>query len=363
MCRTLQTRARRYPAIAVVVAGLLVGHTLAHGVVEYDLIELGNLSGGLPASVATAINDAGVVVGYSDSAKGLRAYRWESTQGMTELDTLSGSAGQSAALAISDAGLVVGRSSDGERGSRALVWTASGVGREMSDGATPTAGHFIATGVNAAGWVVGWSRTEAGTQPFIWTETAGLRRLERGTGEAISGMAHGINATGLIVGARRSADGIERAFVWDPESGLRDLGALEDGLGASVAYAVNGAGTVVGSADVATGRRAVAWYPTMRMRDLGDLEGGEDASVAFGINDAGQIVGRSSGTLGNSAFLWDPAHGLRDLNRLVDPDLGWTVREARSINRAGQIAAWGYKAGTGTRALLLVPRSRDVPRQ
>lgn len=36
---------------------------------------------------------------------------------------------------------------------------------------------------------------------------------------------------------------------------------------------------------------------------------------------------------------------MRDLNTLIDPDLGWSLRDADGINNSGQIAATGCNAG------------------
>jgi probable HAF family extracellular repeat protein len=109
---------------------------------------------------------------------------------------------------------------------------------------------------------------------------------------------------------------------------------------------------------------------TQQMQDLGNLRGedyprGVFGSVANGINDSDKVVGVSGirdGSYGGSrhAFLKESGQPMIDLNTLLPADSGWTIGEATAITSDIKIAAYGYKDGVGSHALLLTPTS-DIP--
>lgn len=75
------------------------------------------------------------------------------------------------------------------------------------------------------------------------------------------------------------------------------------------------------------------------------------------INDHGQAVGGIAYSNIRDAHVWDPVNGLRNLNALIDPSLGYELRQAEAINNDGQIALYARFAGTtAERVLLLTPR-------
>jgi probable HAF family extracellular repeat protein len=90
------------------------------------------------------------------------------------------------------------------------------------------------------------------------------------------------------------------------------------------------------------------------MHDLGTL-GGTNSNALYGINDLGDVVGWSdiAGDAATHAFLYS-GNAMADLNSLIDPSLGWTLTQARSINDVGQIAGIGTIGGQ-THAFLLTP--------
>jgi len=255
-------------------------------------------------SAATAVNNSGKVVGYSQDAAAIKAVRWAvnattGTTGATEtLNPLAGAANTySAAYAINNAGVTVGETESGANIFVAASWAA--------DGTTATA------------------------LPL--------------TGAAAPAAAYGINnaATAQIVGEAMFG-GRQHAVLWNSATAAPvDLGILPGGT-FSAAYAINDNGLVVGEADIAGGAtHAVAWsvsaagVKTLGPIDLGVITVADAASVAFDIDNSGRVVGESEDQAG-------VAHaGMWTLNSTLQPaektDLG-ANGSASAINNTNRIA-------------------------
>lgn len=115
---------------------------------------LGFLSGG-HGSDARAINDAGQVVGYSNSSgDGVQAYIWTAAEGMKLLPNLPRRR-QSRAWNISNSGDVVGYTQTSGGVGRATLWSPVPDGWKVIDLADALYGSSNARGVNDVGQVVG----------------------------------------------------------------------------------------------------------------------------------------------------------------------------------------------------------------
>src|SRR5215471_285798 len=115
------------------------------------IMDLGTLPGG-DYSAAFGINDAGQVVGTSNTAKGIHAFSWSSSGGLRDLGTLPG-AEDSAAYAVNDKGEIAGAS-----GSHAVVWS----GGALRDLGTLGGSWSEARDLNNLGMVAGVAETSRG---------------------------------------------------------------------------------------------------------------------------------------------------------------------------------------------------------
>jgi probable HAF family extracellular repeat protein len=308
---------------------------------QYLVQEIGTLGGN--TSVATAINDAGQVIGFSTTAAGSQHAFLFSNGVLQDLGTLGGSA--STATALNGAGQVVGFSLlPDDQACRAFLWSKGKMQTLPALGGTES----YATGINAAGQIVGSVSTAQGaSRAFIYSQ--GVTRdlvMISGLGTAL-----GISDAGNVLGV--VSDGWVTRACLHTESGLVDLGTL--GGSNTDATAISAAGQAVGGSDTVgnRARHAFRWTRGV-MEDLGAL--GNRDSIAYGINRAGQVVGGSyvDGDLTRHAFLYTDGTGMVDLNARIDPSLGWKLVDAQGINESGQIVGWGYHNGL-LRAFRLSP--------
>jgi len=297
--------------------GVLPPAALVAQQIEFSVTDLGTLGGGWsrPGDKG-AMNDAGQVVGSSETATGeVHAFVWDHGV-MTDLG-LPG--GNSHALAINQRGLIIGsyyeECGPGCHPLHGFLWD-HGVITEL--GMSPTA-------INDVGQIVGNSPGIPG-RGLLW---------ERGVKTDLGALtvALAVNNAGQVVGST----GVPpyRALLWE-DGVITELGDF--GGGNSQATAINNRGQVVGNARTATGETHAFLWEAGVLTDLGTLGGTWSVVdpgdiVPGGINDRGQVVGVSGTPDGYwSAFLWEHG-GMTDLGQLTGAlgSVGWMSNNAGEI--------------------------------
>jgi probable HAF family extracellular repeat protein len=195
---------------------------------------------GFRLSKGTDVNTHGQVVGVCFNP-GSAAVMWDGGR-MIDLGSLGG--GYSVASAVNDHGMVVGASRSPTGATRAFAWQDG----DMRDLGTLGGLTSQAAAVNEQGQVVGVSETAEGVaHAFLWSDG---EMTDLGTLGGTASDARDINAAGEIVGAAINEHSARRAFLWR-DGVMTDLGTL--GGSWSEANAINDHGQVVGIASTGAG--------------------------------------------------------------------------------------------------------------
>ena len=314
---------------------------------RYTIQDLGTLGGYY--SFAYGINSIGQVAGNSETGfppAPTHAFVWDEAEGMTDLGTLGGR--NSYAYGINALSQVVGCSNTADGATHAFLWARDkndGVpsNPQMEDLGTLSGGNSCAYSINDSGAIAGVSGALYEEHAVLWDQAGGITDIAPGS-------ANGINSLGQVTGAVRTQGTSTDAFRWDPNGGLQNL--VSAGWGQSI----NDNGQFVGTFLAPSRSHGFFYEDNTGVVDLGTLDGCDCFSNAYGINNSSQIVGDMI-TLGEVQFaiLWDSQRGIHNLDDLLPPGSGWRLQEARAINEAGQIAAWGYNQGG--RAVRLSPQN------
>lgn len=314
--------------IALLLAGICAAGTGQAQTGSYQFINLGGGS-------AAGINDLGQVVGQTS----LGATLWNGTTATV----LAGGPG-SYASAINNAGLIVGGSNSYNSGpvygsGKPVEWT----GTAQAPLQVGLGGNGWAYGINQSGQVVGNANGNAAT----WSSD------NIPTGLPVSVLAYRISGTG-INNAGQAAGYVDSgssyyAVSWSGANGSK--GTLLPSLGGSFsqADAINNKGAIVGQSTNTAGALYATEWNGGSATELQSLGG--QRSYAYGINDAGVIVGSSTNTAGQVfATLWNGTSAV-NLNNYLTPaekQAGWVLTEATGINQNGWIIGDAVNTRSGS---------------
>ena len=304
-------------------------------------------------SVATGINAAGDVSGYSSPSRGwragiFRAGRWVPLGDLPE---------DSVAQAINDAGQVAGTVDSGRISSgaepRAFLWEQGRI--RWLGGLGGASG--IARAISPKGEVTGMATTRSGERHAFVTRDGAMVDLGTLPGGAFS-EGYGVNAAGEVAGFAGIGDFRFHAFV-HRDGRLLDLGTLPGGIN-SYAYGINARGQITGVSGTGIERPGrpnpshAFLHEDGKMKDLGSLIGPKGQSGGLALNAQGEIAGWSETSEDRSHAVRIRDGRMSDLNALIDPASGWVLSEAVGINDKGQIVGNGVLRGR-QRAFLLTP--------
>jgi probable HAF family extracellular repeat protein len=259
-----------------------------------SIVSLGTLPGGVN-SEAFAINSLGTVAGASEVKIGpgnfqLHAFRADPGGSLQDLKTFGNDVG-SIAYGINDAGHIAGASFPAPGISRAVLGTGVGAFKDLGNFGGSSA---AATAINDNDVVAGWAELASGARMAFRTKADGsLQNLGTLAGFG-SSQATGINAAGDVVGFAGSA-GSSRAFLAIGNNPLLDLGILSNGISVQ-ADGLNNLRQVVGEVDFSAGpSHGFLWDPiSQKMLDINSLlfdATGVLVTAATSTNDRGQITG------------------------------------------------------------------------
>ncbi len=333
--------------------------------------DLGALGGTEDCSIATAINDSGLIAGISENGvfdpvvgqNEFRAVVWENGR-IEDLGTFGGNA--SAAGDVNNKGQVVGwaLTSKSDPFSLILVSIGGGGPGPQTQAFLWQKGHMRNLGtlggldamaglINDRGQVAGMSYTNDDpnpttgfptVHPFLW-ENGNM--IDLGTLGGTFADPFALNNRGQVIGVSNLAgDQVQDQFLWD-HGKLTDLTTQSIGGSFAFADAINDAGQIVGGAVFPERAFGAAVWQKGVLTDLGTLDG-DCFSVAWAINSHGQIVGSSfscdSGR--HRAFLWENG-SMVDLNALIPADSSLELTDPLKITDSGEIAGIGIVPGSG----------------
>ena len=320
----------------------------------------------------TSINNRGWVAGFSAMPDNLtrHATLWRNDEG-TDLRTLGGPNSTVVWPGLNDAGVVVGISETGKLNPLNESWSCSAflpsVTKHNCRGFVyeygrmrklPTLGGYNAfvTESNLHGQIVGWAETKVHDPTCVSPQVLQFRAViwEPGNrrprelrplhGDSTSA-ATAINDRGQVVGISGKCDvavgefSAQHAVIW--ENGRpRNIGSF-GGAAWNTPVDINEAGDVTGFSDFPGDEDGTAnfqgffWSNATGMKKIGVLPG-DATSQPFAINSHRQVVGLSCGDVACRPFLWQN-DVIQNFDSLVVPGFGGAIISARAINDEGAI--------------------------
>ena len=270
----------------------------------------------------------------------------------TNINTIRATA--SMATAINDSGQVVGqetRSNDKCGCWHAFLYSNGAMTNIENTAIFPDGSE--AYGINKSGQVVGVGFLDANDVSYHAFLYSGGQMTDLNPFNASQSLAISINDSGQIIGSSSGTSSMPGAATWLYSNGtFTNLSTTNSG-----AY-INNNGQIAGHS---TSTKHAVLYSNGTWTDLGTLPG-TTSSVANSVNLSGQVVGSATFPATYHPFksprpvaVVFTSSGPVDLNTLIPTNSGFTLTSAGAINNSGQIACDARKSTGGLHAVLLTP--------
>lgn len=207
---------------------------------------------------------------------------------------------------------------------------------------------ILARGISDQKQVVGQTNVVPNPyqQSFSWTIAGGTNPLPTLVNQ-LGGVAHDVNASGLIVGFGNG--GLQKAYAYDSTTSSY---ITLNGSGNTAAHAVNQSGSIVGS----VGTSAARWATPSSNVTLLSAPSGATSTFAFDINNAQTVVGSSTFTTPDpnnpdvdrtytQATFWDASNAPTVLSDVLSGRTGYQSLQATSINASGLVGVNNIDGG------------------
>jgi hypothetical protein len=225
---------------------------------------------------------------------------------------------------------------------KAAVWTPTG---------RITLGEGTASGINAAGVIVGSSGVNAGGHAIVWRPAGAgswldAEALPQPAGSWNYMVTTAINDQGQIAGYGRRSDGVDQALRWNPDGAggyaVELIPLIPNAARMNGASIANGTGHITGtvSHDVGNGfyqNDGFVWTGSGEALILPRYMV-DQAVEAKGINAFGVVVGFTNVPNGTSPLKWEP-NGSGYSTPAVLPTLASVANYPWGINDAGDIVS------------------------
>jgi probable HAF family extracellular repeat protein len=236
--------------------------------------DLGTLPSDFTSSAVAISSDGRMISGISTGATALSAVRWLRLGEQWLIDALPSGSGCTVNGMSSDGTAIAGTC-----GLLAVVWV---------NGSRIVLGNGNVSGVNSKGQAVGAGSSF--NHAILWDFSSGVvTETDLGTLGGTFAVATNINEAGEVTGWSENANQVSHAFLWTPKKGV--MIDLAPNGPTSGGYGINASGKVVG--DMFPSTQHAGYYDGHKAIDLGFLPGYTSA-IAVSLNNNGQAVGWSS---------------------------------------------------------------------
>lgn len=301
-------------------------------------------AGTIAPAVTQRVTAAGVIAGDFQFNSITTAMRFVPGVGRVPLPVPVGTT-QSIATGINEAGVIVGRYSAGA-GTFGAIWS---VGDQLTTLPSPpgTWSYSTPSNISETGVVCGFATlAQVGVDPeqaWRWTpvtakQQGGYEMLPRLGG--VVAVCRDINSAGQVIGHGSLANGLFRACIWGAD-GTPALLPLPSGATQSYGYAINESGAACGTTP--GNEIPWVWTPTQGTRVLPDFG---FKAAAYDINASGWILGwADKAPFETVPVVWDPQGNLHDISALTDPTRFYHLGDFAvpiAISDANLIVVRGY---------------------